>query len=93
LCVSCDFAKCFRVNIGNSQFNIVFQFLQASWVIRIKYFFLEIPTERIAREYTKFVHSQLLRNWREQRPNNKDDLDSSVTREVGRVCYTEWTCF
>jgi hypothetical protein len=41
-----------------------------------------------AREYTMFAPAQLLRNWSEQRPSNKDDLDSSVTGEVGRVYYT-----
>jgi hypothetical protein len=32
--------------------------------------------------------SHLLSNWREQRPSNQGDLDSSVTGEVGRVYYT-----
>jgi hypothetical protein len=35
-----------------------------------------------------FYQSQLLRNWREQRPGNKSDLDLNVTVEVGRVYYT-----
>jgi hypothetical protein len=35
-----------------------------------------------------FAPEQLLRNWREQWPSNKDDLVSSVTGEVGRVYYT-----
>jgi hypothetical protein len=43
---------------------------------------------RCAREYTMFTPAQLLRNWREQRPSNQDDLDSSVSVEVGRVHYT-----
>jgi hypothetical protein len=33
---------------------------------------------------THHVHTaKLLRNWREQRPSNKSDLDSSVMGEVG----------
>jgi hypothetical protein len=32
--------------------------------------------------------SHLNSNWREQRPSNQNELDSSVTEEVGRVCYT-----
>jgi hypothetical protein len=32
--------------------------------------------------------AQLLRNWREQRPSNQDDFNSSVTGEVGRVYST-----
>jgi hypothetical protein len=43
---------------------------------------------RSAREYTIFVLSQLVRNWREQRPSNKRDLNSSDTGKVGRVYYT-----
>jgi beta-galactosidase GanA len=31
------------------------------------------------REYTMFESAQVLLNWREQRPSNEDDLDSSVT--------------
>jgi hypothetical protein len=42
---------------------------------------------RSAREYTMFVPTQVLRNWRKQRPNNMGDFDSSVTGEVGRVYY------
>jgi hypothetical protein len=41
-----------------------------------------------AREYTMFASAQFLRNWREQRPSNKGDLDSSVTGEVRSVYYT-----
>jgi hypothetical protein len=41
-----------------------------------------------AREYTMFASAQLLRNWREQRPSNQGDFDSSVTGEVRRVYYT-----
>jgi hypothetical protein len=37
---------------------------------------------RSAREYTIFAPAQLLRIWREQRPSNKDDLDSNVTGDV-----------
>jgi hypothetical protein len=36
-----------------------------------------------------FAPAQRLRNWREQRPSNLDDLDSSVTWYVGREYYTE----
>jgi hypothetical protein len=43
---------------------------------------------RSAQEYTMFPHAQVLRNWRQQRPSNKGELDSSVTGEVGRVYYT-----
>jgi hypothetical protein len=35
-----------------------------------------------------FTPAQLLRNWREQRPSNKCDLDSSVTGKAGKICYT-----
>jgi hypothetical protein len=35
-----------------------------------------------------FTPVQLVLNWREQRPSNYNDLDSSVTEEVGRVYYT-----
>jgi hypothetical protein len=38
---------------------------------------------RSAREYTMFALAQLLRNWLEQGPSNKVDLDSNVT--VGGV--------
>jgi hypothetical protein len=34
-----------------------------------------------------FTSARLLCNWRDQRPSNQDDLDSSVTRETGRVYY------
>jgi hypothetical protein len=40
-----------------------------------------------------FVPVQFLRNWREQRPSNKGDLDWIVTGEAGRVYYRGWTCF
>jgi hypothetical protein len=43
---------------------------------------------RSAREYTTFAPAQLLRNWREQRPSNRGDIDSTVTVEIGRVYYT-----
>jgi hypothetical protein len=42
-----------------------------------------------AREYAMFVPAQSLRDWCEQRPSNQGDLDSSVTEDAGRVCYTE----
>jgi hypothetical protein len=32
--------------------------------------------------------AELLRECREQRPRNKDDVDSSLTEEVDRVYYT-----
>jgi hypothetical protein len=32
--------------------------------------------------------AQILRNWRGQRPSNQGDLESNVTGEVGRECYT-----
>jgi hypothetical protein len=38
-CVSCDLAKCFWDIVGNSLFTIVFQLLQNSWVIQIKFVF------------------------------------------------------
>jgi hypothetical protein len=44
---------------------------------------------RSAREYTMFASVRGLRSWREQRPSNECDVDSSVTREVGKVYYTE----
>jgi hypothetical protein len=43
---------------------------------------------RSAREYTMFALAWLLRTWREQRPGNQGEYDSSVTGKVGRVCYT-----
>jgi hypothetical protein len=42
---------------------------------------------RSAREHTMFAPAQLLRNWREQRPSNKGDLGSSVTREIRKIYY------
>jgi len=38
-----------------------------------------------ARKCIMFAPAQLLRNWREQRPSNNDDLDPSVMVEVRRV--------
>jgi hypothetical protein len=35
-----------------------------------------------------FAPALLLRNWCEQRPSNKGDLDAGVTGEGGRVYYT-----
>jgi hypothetical protein len=43
---------------------------------------------RSAREYVMFASAQLLSNWRDQRPSNQDDLDSTVTGKAGRVYYT-----
>jgi hypothetical protein len=40
---------------------------------------------RYAPEYTVFTPAQVLHNWREQRPSNQGDLDSSVTGAVWRV--------
>jgi hypothetical protein len=34
-----------------------------------------------------------LRRWRDKRPSNKGDLDSSVTREVGRAVTRGCICF
>jgi hypothetical protein len=42
---------------------------------------------RYAHGYTMFAPAQLLLNWREQRPGNHDDLDSSVSRDSGRAYY------
>jgi hypothetical protein len=33
---------------------------------------------RSAREYTMFAPAQLLRNWRDQRPSNQNDIDSRL---------------
>lgn len=41
-----NFAKCVWVSVGNRQFNIVFRFLHAPWVIRINPFFEKSPTQR-----------------------------------------------
>jgi hypothetical protein len=35
-----------------------------------------------------FASAQLLHNWREQRPSDEDELDTSVTGEAGRVHCT-----
>jgi hypothetical protein len=43
---------------------------------------------RSAPEYTTFTRSHLLRNWRDQRPSNKGDLESCVTAEGERIYYT-----
>jgi hypothetical protein len=43
---------------------------------------------RSAREYTMFVRTQPLRNWREQRPSIEGHLQWSVTGKIGRVYYT-----
>lgn len=45
-----------------------------------------------ASEYTMFASTQILRKLREQRPSNKDDLDSGVAGENERVYYTGQTC-
>jgi hypothetical protein len=34
-----------------------------------------------------YAPAQRLRNWREQRPSNQSDLDSSVSGDVGRAYY------
>jgi hypothetical protein len=44
-----------------------------------------ISTRRDVRVYTVLATTQLLRNWREQRPRNQRDLDCSVKGEVGTV--------
>jgi hypothetical protein len=36
-----------------------------------------------ALEYTMFAPAQLLRNWHEQQPSNKADLDSTVMGSLG----------
>jgi hypothetical protein len=38
-----------------------------------------------ARECTMFAPAQLLRNWREQRPSNQGDFDTSIMGEVETV--------
>jgi hypothetical protein len=40
-----------------------------------------------AREYTLFTPTQILRNWREQRPSNQSDLDSNIIGKFGLVYY------
>jgi hypothetical protein len=42
----------------------------------------------LACEYAMFATAQFLLNWRGQRPSDKDDLDFSVTGEIGGVYYT-----
>jgi hypothetical protein len=54
---------------------------------------LENEKKSFARKYTKFPPAQLLRNWREQRPSNQDDLDLSVMGKVERVLHGGWTRF
>jgi hypothetical protein len=44
-----------------------------------------------AREKTMFGHEQFLRNWRQQRPSNQGEIDSSIRLEVGIIYYTGWT--
>jgi hypothetical protein len=36
-----------------------------------------------------FASAQLLHSWREKRPRNQDDLESSLTEKVGTDYYTE----
>jgi hypothetical protein len=43
---------------------------------------------RSARKFSMFALTQLLRNWREQRPSSKA-TESSGTDVTGKVCYTE----
>jgi hypothetical protein len=38
-CISCDFVESFWHNIGDGLFSVMFQFLQALWVIQINCFF------------------------------------------------------
>jgi hypothetical protein len=45
------------------------------------------------REYTIFAPAQLLRNWREQRPSNQDDLDSVSRGRLGESITRGWTSF
>jgi hypothetical protein len=57
-----------------------------------KLFLREMPTEGSTYEYTTLAPAHHLSNWREQRPSNKGDLDSSVTRGGGggsTACNTE----
>jgi hypothetical protein len=42
-----------------------------------------------AHEYTMFASAQFLRNRRDHRPSNQDDLESFVAGEFWRVYYTE----
>jgi hypothetical protein len=53
---------------------------QAKYILRIN--------TRSAVDTNMFVAVRRLCNWREQRPSNKGDLDSSVTEEIGRVHNT-----
>jgi hypothetical protein len=39
-------------------------------------------------EFNIAIRLVVLRKWREQRPSNQGDLDSSVTGEAGRIYYT-----
>jgi hypothetical protein len=74
--------RCFLVGI-----RIATCFTNSSKRFRCEVMFENVYT-RSTRDYTTFAHAQLLRNWREQRPSSQGDLDSSVTGEIGRVCYT-----
>lgn len=51
--VSCKTVKCVWVNAANSFFNIVFQFLHASWGIPINYFFGKFPYRKVWRSPTR----------------------------------------
>jgi hypothetical protein len=44
-----------------------------------------------ASKHTMLAPPQVLGNWLEHRPSNKNDLDSNVTLEVGRVYCTRQT--
>jgi hypothetical protein len=55
---------------------------------RFRYEIMFENETRSTRDYTMFAPAQVLRNWREQRPSNKGDLDSSIAWEVGKVYYT-----
>jgi hypothetical protein len=46
-----------------------------------------------AREKTMFGHEQFLRNWRQQRPSNQGEIDSSIRLEVVIIYYTGWSYF
>jgi hypothetical protein len=47
----------------------------------------------VALEYTMFAPAQLLRNWREQRPSNMGDLNSSVRGRLVESVARGWICF
>lgn len=75
--VSCDFEKYVWVSVGNSLFCSVLQFLQDVNPHRKK-----CPWVRHVRIRTASAH------WCEKSRSHQCDLDSDITREVGRVYYT-----